>query len=274
MKRRRWWFIGLVLVSQAQIAFARTTDQGWPGWAPPERITQQDRLGRSGDAILKMGFERWGKVAGSLALPSYKNGAYVVFGKCLAERNDRLLGRHSGKHRQNFHKLRNSIFGFGMACIALEDTLAGGGTYQYHYREIFYPDAETYLYRFLTGRFSSTEPPEIMLEWPPAFPRPKQSPRGGSPYWVERELLGRYRAMRKPPLEMLNEQPANLDRIHKYANLAEWYLGQLEELSGQLGLNATASLEPFLRKWCLGYLSIRGASGAPSSERSFVPGSW
>jgi hypothetical protein len=134
----------------------------WVWWTPPKTLSKADRLGYSSDQILSMGKKRFYKAADEVLSKSEKrghspssdmvfgDGPCIVFGWCESDRNDRLLKTKPRKARIVLRALRDELFMFGMACIAIETSLAGGGTYQIHEPRYYYERNERLFYRLLT----------------------------------------------------------------------------------------------------------------------------
>jgi hypothetical protein len=152
-------------------AYPRSVSEpGWVWWTPPVQVSQLDRLGRSCDQILKMGWDSWNGLCeqpgGSpleekRALAYRVDGPETVWGACLAQRNDRIMSKLPNALSTRDRELRTHMFRFGMACVGLVDSRDRGGTSSNHQPKAMWDREEEALFEILTNqprrRISSKE---------------------------------------------------------------------------------------------------------------------
>jgi hypothetical protein len=210
-----------------------------------------------------MGQDRWGALAYDLRekyfdsqakssddthvpLAFTREGSSVVWAACLRDRNHELISRWTAKKRQEILSLEGHLFRFGMACIALENTLAGGGTYVNHQPQFMWNDEERGLYLIV-----------------------KDSPApAGRADMLERlnQRLTKYTSMKTAPNLMLSDRPANLIDIRRFAQIARAEFAATEEIGKNLSLRQRQNVLAFEKQYLVDYLGIRGADGTPEKS--------
>jgi|GEM_PF-3151089 len=230
--------VTLLIVSSAR---ASQKAEGWIWWTPPKHITKEDRHGLSDTKIARMGLDGWFKYAEKGGGNSYVYGVdsnNIVYGACLASRNDRLIAHRPAKERPIYKRLRADLFRFAMACIAMEDTLAGGGTYSVHYPHYISHSQEDLLYAMLTkARMKKPSPNKEALF---------------------QKLLHRYATVTGEYKEVLFGT-VKIPTLHKYAKLAEKYYGRCLKEARQLAPAQMPQAWDFIDNWLVDYLDVREA---------------
>lgn len=213
-------------------------------FTPPVRISADDRLGFSEAQILSMGFERWSAKVYEVCNSDRRtdsmacgvDGSVLVFASCLRSRNDRLIKGLSRSRSTAFLSLRQSLFEYGMSAIALEDCLAGGGTYSIHSPRYMWRDEEEVLYRVLLDlAWRKAENPKVRVS----------------------DVWRRFRNLQKQPTGLVGKA-APLSEIHRWARSAQRAAAEIDLLSKGWSWRRRNALENFMKDWA-NYLSVRGA---------------
>lgn len=123
-------------------ALVYTGSDDWLWWKPPVSVDPAYRLGYSRQAIAKMPIQKWSKTAFPKAEHFPPDTLEIVYGDALRFQNRRIAAKQGKAVNQKMERARFSAFRFGMACIAVEDTLAGGGTYSIHLPKALYVESE------------------------------------------------------------------------------------------------------------------------------------
>lgn len=209
----------------------------------PSASTSGDRLGLSTRQVLSMGFDRWsdyvlrverkrGREPFSIAFSS--DGTKQVFGACLFERNEGLLSKRSSQIRDRIRRLRPQLYQFGMACIGLEDVLAGGGTYVAHSPSSCFVDVEATIYDLLSGQQMS-----------------------GPSLAKIRGRLAAYRDRREPFRHRVTEGWAPAATVRAWTARADRHMGNVVSESSGFPRAGQNRLRRFLWTWA-DYLAVRG----------------
>lgn len=223
-------------------------------WEPPAHITKADRFGKTVDQVLAMGsgwsdfaYERVQAMNDADKYPNLVvnrvDGINIVWGACLRDRNDRLLAQLSAQRRRTLRAVRRHMFRFAMACIGLEDVLAGGGTYAIHFPRYMWCDEEDALYRMITHK-------------------PGHAMAANTEHRL-RARLHYYTSLKKAPNTLLYEGPAHLSEIHTFAKVAAKEYGRLAPLEASVDSNDRKHIQAFEMQFLYDYLGIRGADGTP-----------
>lgn len=211
----------------------------WIWWHPPTSVSKADRLGYSSNEIAKMTWDHWSDLATTASSDLGPDSAGIVYGVCLAERNNQLLKGRSSSIRT----IRGELFPLGMACIALEDTLAGGGTYAVHFPKTLFCDIERTTYDLLR--------------------RARKHPSDAKRIARLKAQVTRYATMSKAPLVMLSDtRRASLKDIHFFANQIQVHLDRLLRSMAKLDAYQQNAVAELMEYWMIDYLGIRGADGS------------
>jgi len=218
----------------------------WVWWTPPKSVDSEARLGFSEAKILRMGRGAWADYVYSQSeenrndsIAFEPDGATIVYGVCKRKRNDRLLAKT--KNPELYRALRNHLVLFGMACIALEDTLGGGGTYSVHEPRFMWSTEEEELGALIQNQAAGSSPP---LDW--------------SRY---QNRLSVYRHFNKR-IGTLVGGPLDLKELHLYADRTGKELEFLRSLSNQLPAKTRGHVGEFIQQYLFEYLNVRQADEA------------
>lgn len=211
----------------------------WIWWHPPTSVSKAERQGYSSNEIAKMTWDHWSDIATAAPSDLGPDSAAIVYGVCLAERNNRLLKGRS----PSIPAIRKELFPLGMACIALEDTLAGGGTYGIHFPKTLFCDVERTTYDLLR--------------------RARNHPSDAKRIERLKAQIRRYAMMSNAPLVMLSDtRRASLKDIHFYANQIQVHLDRILRSMAKLDAYQRNAVAEVMEDWMIDYLGIRGADGS------------
>ena len=99
----------------------------WLWYTPPAKISNDDRMGFARDQVLNMGIKEFAMFEHDNhdeptrrdSIAHGVDGPNIVFGACLAEANNEQIEKLSKPEQTRFRALRDSLWRFGMATIAL-----------------------------------------------------------------------------------------------------------------------------------------------------------
>lgn len=209
----------------------------WLWWQPPSAISPADRLGLSLPRIARMspeGWERYVWTAKDRRKSLETANSLQVYGFALRAANREEGGRA-------YEPLRRSAFRYGMACIALEDTLAGGGTYRDHAPDNLFVGSEAMLRTLIRHRARKAVRRQTLLG--------------------VRRTFERCRALHRA-ITMLDGWDIPISKLHLYAALALRYERRLRNEAARFGPGLRANVDRFIVSWGRDYLAIRGSDGA------------
>ncbi len=176
-----------------------------------------------------------------IPLPFTKEGSTVVWAACLRDRNKRLISQWSAKNRGSFLAIEQHMFRFGMACIGLENTLAGGGTYVNHQPQFMWSEEQETLYSVIK----------------------REASRSLSPAMIGRldRRLTKYSTMQMFPNKLLGDSPPDPAEVHKFARIARKEYSAINSI--KLDRPQRNLVLGFEKSYLIDYLGIRGADGSP-----------
>lgn len=214
--------------------------KSWMWWAPPSYVSKSDRLGYSTKQIVDMGRTKWYDLtSGKWNSMNDVNRNVIVYGYALAQRNNALLSQLPSRERRRLKSIRDELFYLGMACIAVEDSLAGGGTYSIHLPKTLYVYNERLLGNILR---------------PGGRAEPKKD--------VERimyEQILRMRAFTLPP--EFEHSPVGLTRpddVRRYGTRIAHHYHRLRRLIDGVDERRRNLVLDFMHEWVIDYIDIRG----------------
>jgi hypothetical protein len=236
----------LLFAAVAMVTAAPAQSWIWQPY-PSMRLDRRDCLGFTEDRILRLGLRKWGSYAydaqqsksWSKSRVRGVDGSTIVFGACLARRNDRIVRQTRPKEKARITSLRRALYRFGMACIALEDVFGGGGTYSIHAPRDLFADEEMLLYDLLCGK-----------------PYLNRSDLRAVIDARSRDLISWNQD--RPTLLPFNDHIKPAD-VRLWARRATSAMRQCEKSAAALFPDGRARMRTFFKRYLIDYLDVRGA---------------
>ncbi len=211
-------------------------------WTPEAHITRRQRCAKTASQILAMGPAKWGEYY--YRHPhgeNMKDGSTVVWAWAEKQVTDRALRHAAPRTRSVMGYLRVHLMRFGMACIGLEDTLAGGGTYASHFPQQMWAELESDIKDLVEHR--DVKPLDTITRH----------------RLLER--LYRYQTIVHLPDRILADSPPDATEVHGYGKIRANEDRRIRRYVVDLNPRFLNQVERFEESWLIGYLGIRGADG-------------
>lgn len=163
----------------------------------------------------------------------------IVYGNALAQRNNALLAGLPSSERHLLKSIRDELFYLGMACIAVETSLAGGGTYAIHLPKELYVRNER-----LLG--------DVIRPGGKVLPR-KDINR------IMYEQITRMRTFKLPPgYQHSSVGITKPDDVRRFGFYAEHHFHRLRRLVEDMDERRRNLVVDFMHQWVVEYMDIRG----------------